>query len=129
MEFLPKGMIVNSVRYYKTVCEIKQVHWTRLERGTFFCFGLWQHKTHQMAQMMGNLKLPILVHSILYHPDLLPSDFWLSLKLKEALKGEDFSLNAEIEFAGWSKIKNNLTSFIDGMKKLIQNLKKMCNTK
>jgi len=65
-----------------------------------------------------------------YSPDLAPSDFWLFPKLKETLKGQNFSWDAQVEAAMCKWISSQPeTFFIDGMNKWIERLKKMCSCK
>jgi hypothetical protein len=47
---------------------------------------------------MTSLKFTVVPHTS-YIPDLAPSDFWLFPKLKETLKGNHFSMDAEVEAA------------------------------
>ena len=58
---------------------------------------------------------------------MVPSDFWLFPKLKETLKGQQFSSDAEVEKAVRKWISNQPeTLFMDGMNKWIDRLKKKC---
>lgn len=41
------------------------------------------------------------------HPNLAPSNFWLSPRLKKALKSQQFSSDNEIQATVWSLIRNN----------------------
>ncbi|GFW39938.1 hypothetical protein TNCV_5116211 [Trichonephila clavipes] len=43
------------------------------------------------------LALPSLVPQPSYNPDLAPSDVWLCPKLKETLKGQRFTMDAEMD--------------------------------
>jgi hypothetical protein len=73
---------------------------------------------------MSSLKFTVVPHPP-YNPDLAPSDFWLFPKLKEILKGQHFSLDAEVEAAVRKWISNQPeTFFMDGMNKWIQRMKK-----
>ena len=60
-----------------------------------------------------------------YGPDLAPSDFWLFPKLKETLKGQNFSSDAEVEadVRKWISSQPE-TFFMDRMNKWIERLKK-----
>jgi transposase len=72
---------------------------------------------------MTSLKFTVVPHPP-YSPDLAPSDLWLFPKLK-MLKGQHFSSDAEIEASVRKWISSQPeTSFIDGMKKWIERLKK-----
>jgi hypothetical protein len=73
---------------------------------------------------MTSLKFTVVLHPP-YGPGLAPSDFWLFPKLKETLKGQHFSSDAEVEAAvcKWISSQPN-TFFIDGMKKWIERLQK-----
>jgi hypothetical protein len=54
-----------------------------------------------------------------HSPDLTPSDFWLFPKLKETLKAQHFSSDAEDEAAMHKWISRQPETFFrDGMKKL-----------
>jgi histone-lysine N-methyltransferase SETMAR len=56
-----------------------------------------------------------------YRPDLAPSDFWLFPKLKETLKGQHFSSDAEVEAAVRKWFSSQpATFFMDGMIKWIE---------
>jgi len=78
---------------------------------------------------MTSLKFTVVPHPR-YSPDLAPSDFWLFPKLKETLKGQHFSSDAEVEAAVCKSISRQAeTFFINGMKKWIERLKKMCSRK
>jgi len=69
---------------------------------------------------MTSPKFTVVPHST-YSPDLAPSDFWLFPKLKETLKGQHFSSDAEVEAAVCKWINGQPeTFFIDGMKKWIE---------
>jgi len=72
---------------------------------------------------MTNLKITVVPHPS-YRPDLAPSVFWLFPKL-ETLKGQHFSMDAEVEAAvsKWSSSQPE-TIFMDGMNKWIQRPKK-----
>jgi len=73
---------------------------------------------------MTSLKFTIVPHPP-YSQDLAPSDFWLFPKLKETLKGQHFSLDAEVEAAVCKWISSQPeTFFINGMKQWIERLKK-----
>jgi len=73
---------------------------------------------------MTTLKFTVVPHPP-YSTGLAPSDFWLFPKLKETLKGQHFSSDAEVEAAVSKWISSqSKTFFIHGMKKLIGRLKK-----
>jgi transposase len=56
-----------------------------------------------------------------YSPHLAPSHFWLFPKLKETLKGQHFSSDAEVEAAVRKWISNQTeTFFMDGINKWIE---------
>jgi len=75
---------------------------------------------------MRSLKFTVVPHPP-YSPDLEPSEFWLFPKLKETLKRQHFSLDADVEAAVCKWISSQPeTFFIDGMKKWIVQLKKKC---
>ena len=64
--------------------------------------------------------------TVVYSPDLAPSDFWLFPNLKETLKGQHFFLSdAEVEAAvrKWISSKPE-TFFINGLEKWIERVKK-----
>jgi hypothetical protein len=66
---------------------------------------------------MKSMKFTVFPHPS-YSPDLAPSDFWLFPKLKETLKGQHFSSDAEVETAVCRWISSQPeTFFIDKMKK------------
>jgi hypothetical protein len=73
---------------------------------------------------MTSLKFTVVPHPPC-SPDLALSDFWLFPKLKETLKGQHFSSDAEVEAAvcKWISIEPE-TFFMDGMDKWIERLKK-----
>ena len=73
---------------------------------------------------MTSLKFTVVLHPP-YSPDLAPSDFWLFPKLKEMLKGQHFSSDAEVEADVLKWISSQPeTFFMDGMNKWIERLKK-----
>jgi hypothetical protein len=59
-----------------------------------------------------------------YSPDLAPSDFWLFPNLKETLKGQHFLSDTEVEVAVRKWISSKPETFINGMEKWIERLKK-----
>jgi hypothetical protein len=68
---------------------------------------------------MTSLKFTIVPHPP-YSQDLAPSDSWLFPKLKETLKGQHFSLDAEVEAAVCKWISSQPETFFkDGMNKWI----------
>ena len=77
---------------------------------------------------MTSLKFTVVPHPP-YSPDLAPSDFWLFPNLKEALKGQHFLSDAEVEAAvhKWISSKPE-TFFINGMEKWIERVKKCTAT-
>jgi hypothetical protein len=78
---------------------------------------------------MTNLKFTVVPHPP-YSPDLAPSNFWLFPKLKETLKGQQFSSDAQLEAAVSKWISSQPeTFFIVGMKKLDRTFEKMCSRK
>jgi len=78
---------------------------------------------------MTNLKFTVVPHPP-YSPNLAPSDFWWFPKLKETLKGQHFSSDAEVEAAVRKWISSQPeTFFMDGMNKWIERMKKMCSRK
>ena len=75
-------------------------------------------------EVMTSLKFTVVLHPP-YSPDLAPSEFWLFPKLKEMLKCQYFSSDAEVETAMRKWISSQPeTFFMDGMKKWIERLKK-----
>ena len=73
---------------------------------------------------MTSLKFTVVPHPP-YSPDLSQSDFWLFPKLKETLKGQHFSSDAEVGAAVRKWISSQPeTFFMDGMNKWIERLKK-----
>ncbi|GFX02604.1 hypothetical protein TNCV_728581 [Trichonephila clavipes] len=56
---------------------------------------------------MGKLKFTVVLQPS-YSPDLAPSDFWLFPKLKETLKGQRFSTDAEVQLSR-SQMNTQLT--------------------
>jgi len=125
-EFLTKGSTVNSDRYCATLRSLKQrIRRIRPERNTL----LLQHnaRPHCSAQTQDattSLKFTVVSHPS-HSPDLAPSYFWLFPKLKETLKGQHFSSDAEVEAAMRKRISSQPeTFFMDGMNKRIERLKK-----
>jgi hypothetical protein len=78
---------------------------------------------------MTSLKFTVVPHPP-YSP-LALSDFWLFPKLKETLKGQNFSSGAEVEAAVRKRISNQTeTFFMHGMNKQKDRMiKKMCRHK
>jgi len=73
---------------------------------------------------MTSLKFTVVPHPP-YSPALAASDFWLFPKLKEMLKGQNFSLDAEVDAAVHKWISSQPgTFFTDGMNKWIERMKK-----
>jgi hypothetical protein len=73
---------------------------------------------------MTSLKFAVVPHPP-YSPDLAPSDYWLFPKLKETLKGQHFSSDAEVEAAVRKWISSKPENFfMGGMNKWIERLKK-----
>jgi len=127
-EFLTKGSTVNSDRYCATLRSLKQrIRRIRPERNTFLLHydNARPHCSAQTQDAITSLKFTVVPHSP-YSPDLAPSDFWLFPKLKETLKGQKFSLDAEVYKLISSQPE---TFFMDGIKKWIERLKKMCSRK
>jgi histone-lysine N-methyltransferase SETMAR len=112
-EFLTKGSTVNSIRYCATLQSLKQ--------------GLKQtqdntrpHCSAQTQDAMTSLKFTVVPHPP-YSPGLAPSDFLLFPRLKEMLKGQHFSLDAEAEVAVCKWISSQPeTLCVDGMNKWIE---------
>ena len=121
-EFLTKGSTVNSNRYCATLWTLKQrIRRTRPERNTFLSHhdNARPHCSAQTQDAMTSLKFTVVPHPP-YSPDLAPSDFWLFPKLKETLKGQHFSSDAEVGTAVCKWLSSQPeTFFIDGMKKRI----------
>jgi len=119
MEFLTKGLTVNSNRYFATLRSLKQrIHRIRPERNTFLLHhNARPHCSAQTQDAMISLKFSVVLHPP-YSPDLAPSDFWLFPKLKEMLKGQHFSSDAEVEAVVRKWISSQPeTFFMDGMNK------------
>jgi histone-lysine N-methyltransferase SETMAR len=88
------------------------------------------HCSAHTQDAMTSLKFTMVLHPS-YSPDLVPSDFWLFPKLNETLKGQHFSSSeAEVEASvrKWISIQPE-TFFVDGMKKWIAPIAKMCTHK
>jgi len=99
MEFLTKGSTVNSDRYCATLRSLKQrIRRIRPERNTFLLHhdSARPHCSAETQDAMTSLKFTAVPHPP-YSPDLAPPDFWLFPKLKETLKGQHFSSDAEVE--------------------------------
>jgi len=131
-EIRTKGSTVNSDRYGATLRSLKPcIRRIRSERNTFLLHhdNARPHYSAQTQDAMTSLKFTVVPHPP-YSPDLAPSDFWLFPKLKQTLKGQHFSSDAEVEAAVRKWISSQPeTFFIDGMKKWIDLLKKMCSRK
>ena len=100
-EFLTKGSTVNSDRHCATLRSLKQrVRKIRPERNTFLLHQdkASPHGTAQTLDAVTTLKFKLVPHPP-YSPVLAPSEFWLFQKLKETLKGQHFSTDAEVEKA------------------------------
>jgi len=127
MEFLTKGSTANPDRYCATLQSLKQrIRRTRPERNTFLLHhdNARPHCSALTQDAMTSLKFTVVPHPP-YSPDLTPSDFWLFPKLKETLKGQNFSSDAEIEAAVCKWISSQPeTFFMDGMNKWIERLNK-----
>jgi len=101
MEFLTKGLTVNSDKYCASVQSLKQrIRTIRLEINTFILHhdNARPHCSAQTQDTMTSMKFAVVPH-IPYSQDLAPSDFWLFPKLKEMLKGQHFSSDAKVETA------------------------------
>jgi len=126
-EFLTKGSTVNSDRYCATLRSLKQcICRIRLERNMFLLHhdNARPHCSAQTQDAMTSLKFTVVPHPP-YSPDLAPSDFWLFPKLKEMLKGQHFSSDAEAEAAVREWISSQPeTFFTERMNKWIEQLKK-----
>ena len=127
MEFLTKGLMVNSDRYCATLQSLKQcICRIRPERNTFLLHhdNARPHCSAHTLDATTSLKFTVVLHPP-YSPDLAPSDFWLFPKLKEMLKGQHFSSDAEVEADVLKWISSQPeTFFMDGMNKWIERLKK-----
>jgi len=78
---------------------------------------------------MTSLKFTVVPHPR-YSPDSAPSEFWLFPKLKETLKGQHFSSDAEVEAAvrKWISIKPK--TFLHGRNEQMDRTnEKMCSRK
>ncbi|GFV92898.1 mariner Mos1 transposase [Trichonephila clavipes] len=96
----------------------------RLERKVFLLHdnNARPHCNAQTQGIMGKLKFTG-VPQPSYSPDLAPLDFWLFPKLKEMLKGQRFSTDAEVQAAMSKWICSQPESFfIYRMKKWIEQL-------
>jgi len=126
-EFLTNGLTVNSDRYCATLRSLKQrIHRIRPERNTFLLHHVnaSSHCSAQTQNVMISLKFTVAPHPP-YSQDLAPSDLWLFPKLKETLKGQHFSSDAEVEPAVCKWISNQPETFtIDGMKKMDRTIEK-----
>jgi len=127
MEFLTKGLTVNSDSYCATLRSLKQrIHRIKPERNTFPLHhnNARPHCSAQTQDAMTSLKFTVIPHPP-YSPDLAPSDFWLFPKLQETLKGQHFSSDAEVEAAVHKCISRQPEIFfMGGMNKRIEWLKK-----
>ena len=126
-EFLSKGSTVNSDRYCATLWSLKQcIRRIRPGRNMFLLHHdyAWPHCSAQTQAAMTSLKFTAVPHPP-YSPDLAPPDFWLFPKLKETLKGQHFSSDAEVEadVRKWISSQPE-TFFMDRMNKWIEWLKK-----
>jgi histone-lysine N-methyltransferase SETMAR len=131
-EFLTEGSTVNSDRYCASLRSLKQhIRRTRSERNTFLLHhdNARPHCSAQTQDTMTSLKFTVVPHPP-YSPDLATSDVWLFPKLKETLKGQNFSSDAEVEAAVRKWVSSQPeTFFTDGMNKWIERLRKMCSRK
>jgi histone-lysine N-methyltransferase SETMAR len=97
-EFLTKRSTVNSDRYCATLPSLKQrIRRIRPERNTFLLHhdNARPHCRAQTQDATTSPKFTVVPHPP-YSPDMAPSDFWLFPKLKETLKGQHFSSDAEL---------------------------------
>jgi len=126
-EFLTKGSTMNFDRYCETLQSLKQhIRRIRPERNMFLLHqnNARPHCSAQTQDATASLKFTVVPHPP-YSPDLAPSDFWLFAKLKEMLKGQHFSSDAEVGAAVRKWISSQPeTFFMDGMNKWIERLKK-----
>jgi len=122
MEFVTKGLMVNSDRYCATLRSLKQrIHRIRPERSAFLSHhdNARPHCGAQTQDAMTSLKFTMVPHPP-YSQDLAPSDSWLFPKLEEMLKGQHFSSDAEVEAAVHKWISSQPeTFFMDRMNKWI----------
>jgi hypothetical protein len=123
MEFLTKGATVNSDRYCATSRSLKQrIRRIRLQRNTFLLHvdHARPHCSAQTQDAMTSLKFTVVPHHSL-EPRFGTVRLLVVPKLKETLKGQHFSSDAEVEAAVCKWISSQPeTFFIDGMKKWIE---------
>ena len=76
------------------------------------------HCSCQTTETLRRLKFEVVSHPP-YSPNFAPSDFWQFPKVKETLKGQDFSSDDKIQAAVWEWIRNrHVDFFLDRMKKM-----------
>jgi len=107
-DFLEKETTVNCQRYIETITALKR----RIERIGIRNDTLLQHdnaRPHTSAatrEAIQRLDFSVLPHPP-YSADLVPSDFHLFPKLKEHLKGQRFTCDAEVKYAVRKWLKKN----------------------
>ena len=109
-DFLEKETTINSQRYIETLTALKR----RIVRIGIRNETLLQHNarphTHAASRdAIQRLEFAVLPHPP-YSPDLAPSDFHLSPKLKEHLKSQRFSCDEEMKSAvrKWFQKQNTI---------------------
>ena len=101
-EFVPRGQMVNKQLYQEILARLRDA--VRRKRPEF-----WENQTWMLHQDNAPAHASLLIRSYLakhqtsvmlhppHSPDLAPTDFFLSSKLKTTLKGRRFQTTEEIQ--------------------------------
>ncbi len=101
--YIPKGVNLNSAYYYKVLCELKadicrKQSDLKNEQISFIHDDAYPHSSEFTMAFFDKLGWFIFPYSA-YLPDLAPSDFWLSLRLKDFLGGQHFEVDSQVKQA------------------------------
>ncbi len=122
IDFLEHGDTINSARYVDTLRKLR----ARVARVRPGLQAILQHdnaRPHTSRETQAGLQAlrftEILPHPP-YSPDLAPCDFFLFPRLKEHLKGQRFSGDAEVKAAvrKWCRVQS-ADFFADGIRQLV----------
>ena len=126
-EFLQKGQTINSDRYVDTLKRLRvRLQRTRKDKQAILQHdNARPHTSHKTQEALQRLRFTDILPHPAYSPDLAPCDFWLFPKLKDHLKGQRYSCDAEVEAAvrQWCR-QQPPQFFADGIKNLVARWRK-----